>query len=125
MYHCHLLHHEDDGMMGQFLVTTGSIGIKENESKENNINVYPNPSSGSIVIANSQKADEMKVTDILGNIIYEIKLPEQKTTLFIESAGVYFITVISGKETSIKKIIQLRLYIRKRYCFNKRYRQYP
>ena len=27
MYHCHFLEHEDDGMMGQFAVTTGEVAI--------------------------------------------------------------------------------------------------
>jgi hypothetical protein len=69
------------------------------------VKVYPNPSSGSITILNSHKTDELKVTDVLGNIIYEARSPEQKTVLNIESSGVYFVTVISGKETSIQKIV--------------------
>jgi len=27
MYHCHFLEHEDDGMMGQFTITTGEAVI--------------------------------------------------------------------------------------------------
>ncbi len=69
------------------------------------VNVYPNPSTGSIVIVNTQKADEMKITDVLGNIIYETKLPDVKTTLSIQNSGVYFITVISGKEACVKKVV--------------------
>jgi len=41
MYHCHILMHEDDGMMGQFLVSSGT-GIEEGESS-NAISVWPNP----------------------------------------------------------------------------------
>ena len=46
MYHCHLLHHEDDGMMGSFLVvdTTQSTGILETENNVFHIVAYPNPS---------------------------------------------------------------------------------
>jgi len=27
MYHCHFLEHEDDGMMGQFAVTSGDVAV--------------------------------------------------------------------------------------------------
>jgi hypothetical protein len=27
MYHCHFLEHEDDGMMGQFTITTGEAKV--------------------------------------------------------------------------------------------------
>lgn len=48
MYHCHMLTHEDDGMMGQFIVTDPTVGV-DNEDESNllqnfSINsVYPNP----------------------------------------------------------------------------------
>jgi bilirubin oxidase len=47
MYHCHLLHHEDDGMMGSFLVldTLSNTGVKPMENNISNIHVFPNPSS--------------------------------------------------------------------------------
>lgn len=41
MYHCHMLSHEDDGMMGQFLVLGNTTST--NEQKENSILIYPNP----------------------------------------------------------------------------------
>jgi bilirubin oxidase len=45
MYHCHLLTHEDDGMMGQFLVVNPNSS--NNYDKEPNLKVYlfPNPFS--------------------------------------------------------------------------------
>ena len=44
MYHCHLLHHEDDGMMGSFLVIDPNAELTEiNSLKE--LSVFPNPSN--------------------------------------------------------------------------------
>ena len=74
-------------------------------STNNQLIVYPNPSMGTITILNSQKTDQLKITDILGNVVYETTSPEQKVTLQLNNAGVYFVTIISGKETSIKKVI--------------------
>lgn len=44
MYHCHLLHHEDDGMMGSFLVVDPFEGIGETTASA--IHVFPNPGIG-------------------------------------------------------------------------------
>lgn len=44
MYHCHILMHEDDGMMGQFIVVPGtSTGLMDREKGENELKVSPNP----------------------------------------------------------------------------------
>jgi blue copper oxidase len=50
MYHCHLLHHEDDGMMGQFVVMPNSTSVKNVDNSEK-IQVYPNPASTSVSIS--------------------------------------------------------------------------
>jgi blue copper oxidase len=56
MYHCHLLHHEDDGMMGSFLVLdTTATGIAEIKNKQNDIEIYPNPASFQINIKFKQQ----------------------------------------------------------------------
>jgi bilirubin oxidase len=41
VYHCHILMHEDDGMMGQFLVTKGTSGIDPGAVDPFNTLVYP------------------------------------------------------------------------------------
>jgi blue copper oxidase len=44
MYHCHMLTHEDDNMMGQFVVTAPSnIGISEEQGNLHGWRLYPNP----------------------------------------------------------------------------------
>jgi bilirubin oxidase len=46
MYHCHLLHHEDDGMMGSFLVLDTTTHIGMNDIKVTNAyTLFPNPCS--------------------------------------------------------------------------------
>ncbi|MCB0400470.1 MAG: multicopper oxidase domain-containing protein [Flavobacteriales bacterium] len=46
MYHCHMLTHEDDGMMGQFIVS--STTSVETVSNSNDIQLFPNPANGII-----------------------------------------------------------------------------
>jgi len=43
MYHCHMLSHEDEGMMGQFVVVDSTTALPELEA--NNFQIYPNPSN--------------------------------------------------------------------------------
>lgn len=67
--------------------------------------ISPNPSSGSISIAGKVNIDELKVSDMLGQIVYEAKPNTINTTLTLTDVGVYFITLTSGTETSTKKVI--------------------
>src|SRR3990167_7680751 len=64
MYHCHLLHHEDDGMMGSFLVYDPFAGI--NDVTENSTFVaFPNPSS-----------EEWNITGEWGNAGFSLELTD-------------------------------------------------
>jgi blue copper oxidase len=47
MYHCHLLMHEDEGMMGQFLVVDPNA-IAETDALDD-LQIWPNPSQGGTV----------------------------------------------------------------------------
>ena len=55
MYHCHMLSHEDSGMMGQFLVLP--LLSSNIEIINSNIRIYPNPSSESISIVGIPNCD--------------------------------------------------------------------
>ncbi len=69
MFHCHLLTHEDDGMMGQFLVTESS-SVNEHKYENNNfISFFPNPFSHQILFQNSSLLrGKLTITDIQGRI---------------------------------------------------------
>ncbi len=83
MYHCHLLHHEDDGMMGSFLVidSAWSVGIKEISSSD--IKIYPNPSSESWQVSFNENTGitGFAFYTISGELIYSQKI--QHTSSFI------------------------------------------
>ena len=79
--------------------------IEQHLSNDNKTLVYPNPSSGNINITTTNNIDEIKITDIIGQIIYEAKPNTTNTTLQIDNAGIYFITLTIGKEISTKKVV--------------------
>ncbi|MEI7801923.1 MAG: multicopper oxidase domain-containing protein [Bacteroidota bacterium] len=69
MYHCHLLHHEDDGMMGSFRVinttNTSIAGFNENS----NWKIYPNPASTILTVeipASLQSLYAYEIYDVEG-----------------------------------------------------------
>lgn len=75
MYHCHILMHEDDGMMGQFIVKPLLTGIRKTDI--NNIFLlYPNPATTELHIElknNKTSPYQITISDITGKIIYKDK----------------------------------------------------
>ena len=112
MYHCHLLHHEDEGMMGSFLVLDpNAIGIKEVKEESNSVKVYPNPAKDFLTIDLSEiidKESSIKIYNSLGQIIFEEKKAESEkiaiTTSFL-GKGIYFIQIKEKNKVCSKKVI--------------------
>jgi bilirubin oxidase len=70
-FHCHILMHEDDGMMGQFLVVpSGFTGIDENFVLTQSIKVFPNPTS-SILQFELPESNSIsyRITDMSGRVV--------------------------------------------------------
>ncbi len=114
MYHCHLLHHEDDGMMGTFLVLdTTSTGIK-NHFSDNKINVFPNPAFSTIQLqlnSNFNTTLDYRIFNLLGEAVMEgrSKVANGKTEINIAGIanGIYIISVSDKNEhLSAFKIIK-------------------
>ena len=108
MYHCHILMHEDDGMMGQFVVSN-TTGIPENNEAE--INVYPNP-AGNIVnvnLMNSQsfEGSYIEIKNNLGQLIWKQKADQENLLINTEkwARGLYFITIIQNGFKVHKKLL--------------------
>jgi len=93
MYHCHLLHHEDEGMMGSFLVVDPNSVVEVDE--DSGILCYPNPANSETTIQLEQsigKNSAVRVFDVIGKSVevqYEIQ--ENRIILHTEklSPGLY------------------------------------
>lgn len=109
MYHCHLLHHEDDGMMGSFIVidTTESTGMQES-TIENEFHVFPNPVDDELQI--TLKHNETFVVTLInavGQQVYKgeaISTHKISTTTF--TRGLYFVHVVSDHSDKTFKILK-------------------
>lgn len=75
MYHCHMLTHEDDGMMGSFVVNSPFITSVSNLAASHQLTVYPNPAKSYVQYQINGLSDAQKVnirlTDMLGKTILQ------------------------------------------------------
>jgi hypothetical protein len=112
MYHCHIALHEDEGMMGQFVVEDQSNGTEEINTKKGDFTIFPNPSNKKIFIrfADPQtKAYYIKVFNAVGRTIYMLPRPELENGIDVSSfaPGIYYIELTdeSTKQISSKKFV--------------------
>jgi blue copper oxidase len=108
MYHCHLLHHEDNGMMGQFIVTPQPAGINETVSSSY-FNIYPNPVHDALHLNSETPVLSVRVINMLGVTEKEMQFssPVQFISLDLEhlSTGMYFIYVLTGNQSITQRFI--------------------
>lgn len=113
MYHCHLLHHEDDGMMGSFLVLDPESSVQEKEINTA-ISVYPNPTSGAWNIIPHEKQENVYVTvyDLRGNVMcfqhYAAMNANEEIHISSENLvdGVYFFKFSAGDNTWFGQLVK-------------------
>ncbi|MBA3664566.1 MAG: multicopper oxidase domain-containing protein [Bacteroidetes bacterium] len=112
MYHCHLLHHEDDGMMGTFLVQDpNTIGIKESNINQELLEIFPNPSNEKIIlkITNEYQHESIESISIYNSLgmlilIYDsIKSDQHEINVSSLPVGFYTLKVkVRGQDLKIK-----------------------
>ncbi len=96
MYHCHLLHHEDDGMMGSFLVIDSTAGL--NAFQDATIQICPNPATDFWKLTSlNEEAVDLKLYNTAGELLFERSaiLSEKEMKIPCESleAGIYVLKV--------------------------------
>ncbi len=105
MYHCHMLYHEDKGMMGQFVVVDESVAAEEVQST--NTTLYPNPTSGEILLEGAAGA-EVKLYELTGALLLSKKnvSGQESFNLNPYPAGVYMFQVSSRGKTEMFKVVK-------------------
>lgn len=107
MYHCHILMHEDGGMMGQFIVKPLSVGIKELNNNNNSCAIYPNPTSN-LVNINAKEMTSISVFNTLGEMVYtqnNINTNSLQINTSQWSKGIYTVQVNNSNISITKKLI--------------------
>ncbi|MBK9450817.1 MAG: multicopper oxidase domain-containing protein [Bacteroidetes bacterium] len=97
MYHCHILSHEDKGMMGQFLVEATATGCCDGLPAFEVV-VYPNPAANFIEVSlrhPDERIEKIEVFDMLGQMREKIEGSENALSLPTQKFrnGVYVLKV--------------------------------
>jgi chitinase len=85
-----------------FMTTTSK---SELISSASTLEVFPNPSNGSINIVVPKNAIDITVTDIFGSTLYYFQQPNSILNLAIEKNGIYFIGSKTNKELKVQKVV--------------------
>lgn len=112
MFHCHILMHEDDGMMGQFVVTSGVTGIQQYSKNNGGVLVYPNPASGFVNVVlkefNNSNNISLRIYNVLGRMIYSVdKINSASTEIRTSefSKGIYTVEIKNSNQVLTQKLI--------------------
>lgn len=107
MYHCHMLTHEDEGTLGQFLVlcpsTTGLADLPGIEP----MNLFPNPVSDRLTVTVPRHyVGPYTLMDILGQVVQEGTLIEGVNYLDLHpfTPGLYFLQANVGGSGPMKVV---------------------
>jgi len=112
MYHCHISLHEDEGMMGQFVVTTPAAGNLLPETAEQVFSLYPNPARDRLYVKCSDETftvGYVRIFDALGRTLLMLPRPDARQGIDISGLpkGVYTLQVTEGTtlKTSGRKFV--------------------
>ena len=94
----------DDGA----LTYSQIIDVTNGQLSNLSMNIYPNPGNGQITLTSSGIIDEIKISNLAGQIIYHKRSNEKNISLQLDQPGVFFIQITTGNQTIIKKITVCR-----------------
>jgi bilirubin oxidase len=103
MYHCHIALHEDEGMMGQFVVVGNSTtGIADAAAANTNYSLYPNPANNRLYVRFDEagaKAYYVRIVDAIGRTMYMLPRPELENGIDISTLaqGMYELQLTDEK----------------------------
>ena len=88
----------------EFVFNTIQQGIEDAEIVEN-VDIYPNPTSGKISFkANNLRVEKIEILNVLGEVVYFAnKLPEEFD--FGNKKGIFFVNIYTEKGIQTKKIV--------------------
>ncbi|MBL4593486.1 MAG: multicopper oxidase domain-containing protein [Flavobacteriales bacterium] len=99
MYHCHMLTHEDMGMMGQFIIATPT-GIDNKNPNIGGLSIYPNPANELLNIETDFQIEKIILYDATGKVVLSSNQKVNTLNISALNKGLYLIN-IQGFETNV------------------------
>jgi blue copper oxidase len=113
MFHCHNLVHEDDGMMGQFVVEDSIATGVEIQKGELGVLVFPNPVADELQLKWDSPLSvdaQIEIRNVEGRLLRKVHLDSGApiTTISLSDlpAGMYLIGFRSGEVHSVYRIVK-------------------
>ncbi len=109
MVHCHILPHEDKGMMGQFVVWDGVSSI-DAQDMGNQMILYPNPAHNELYLkGKTTEISEVRIYDISGRLLSTQLLSPMDGTIKLNidglQSGIAIVELQTSKGRSTRKVI--------------------
>lgn len=114
MYHCHILDHEDGGMMHQFVVISDEVVAgMEGSISDLDWKLFPNPTTGRLSIeAQCQEASSLQLINLQGHVIQEWQFGPldgiRELDLKMLSSGMYMMRWTRPDGAGTKRMILTR-----------------
>ena len=106
MYHCHMLTHEDGGMMGQFIVYDPLSDV--NEVYEEKISIYPNPVNSFMYIESADEIESIQILSTEGKTIgKDLKISNKIIDASGLTNGFYILEIVTVKDKRIAQRLEI------------------
>ena len=114
MYHCHIALHEDEGMMGQFVVSNKTSSIENLSIQKIDFTIHPNPVTDRLTIDwnNPSIPYYLTITDVAGRTLLMQPKPllnNNSIDVSTFKAGIYFINITNDAD---KKVYSKKFIVR-------------
>lgn len=76
--------------------------------KENSLNIYPNPTTSNITITSTSIITHLKITNTLGQVVYQTKSNDKSIEVKLFDEGMYFVQLTADKETVTQKVMVVK-----------------
>ncbi|GAB5553769.1 MAG: hypothetical protein Sapg2KO_33600 [Saprospiraceae bacterium] len=106
MYHCHILPHEDNGMMGQFVVWNGigngfPTSVRDNKLSTIRMEIFPNPAHEVLYLdGTTTQESTLDFIDMSGRLVKKLRLPAFDGAIELSTAGLPSGMLIMDWQTS-------------------------
>ena len=108
VYHCHILMHEDAGMMGQFVVMPDATNSVEESNSSTSWGIFPNPTSEilNLKLPADCKLMNFQILDASGRIVYtNSNVTASQFDISQLSKGLYYVQITTSSFQSTKKLV--------------------
>lgn len=106
MFHCHMLSHEDDGFMGQFIVVDNPSSVWDDQ--EDTFTIYPNPTTQSLTIRGLHSA-VVEIFNASGEYMESLKITDEGAHVSLAgyASGIYYFRVTNSDISWVYKVIKI------------------